>query len=108
MKKIAVFVCLIVFLVGILSSYAKTKDQSAMFTGSHLNGIYMAKSPDTASDSYIQGVIDGVGKTSPGKLAEIYPGYNRGDVVNAVRDYYRNNPSKIKRPVVDVLLSGAR
>ncbi|MFH1552250.1 MAG: hypothetical protein ABID83_01235 [Candidatus Omnitrophota bacterium] len=104
MKKISILVMVAVLFFGSPSLHAQ--DQKHMFTGSLLNGHYITEAPDTPADSFIQGVIDGIGKMAPGQLSKIYPGYNRGDVVQAVKAYYRDNPAEKNRPVADVLLSG--
>ena len=107
MKRIIVFVAIIVLLAGSAGLYAQD-DQSHKFTNGLLNGRYLVEISEPEADSFVQGVIDGVGRMAPGMLSRTYPGMDRGGVVAAVKAYYSNNPGKLHRPVAEVLLAGCK
>lgn len=102
--------CSVILALGLAASagFAQEDPHKELFTGKFLNGRFLSGLSDDASTVFVQGMIDGVGKMSPGTLSGIYPGRSREDVVMAVKNYYVSNPDKIDRPVADVLMTGAK
>jgi len=109
MKKIAVFV---VFLFIALSVSVSAQDYSALFTDGFLNGKavmdYIDRGDMNSIDKYIVGIIDCTNYLNPGLLRSLYPEYSRGIAIDMVVKYYKDNPSELDKPIVEVLLSGCK
>lgn len=96
----------VLFVAGI--SFANEDPHAALFTNKLFNGRFLAGLSDKEATIFIEGVIDGIGKSAPGTLSKIYPGSSREDVVSKVKRYYAGNMDKIARPVADVLAGGCQ
>ena len=57
---------------------------------------------------YMAGVLDHIEYAQPDLVERIYRGRDRGDMVKAVKEYFRDNPEKRERSVIEVILSGCK
>ncbi|MDP8234354.1 MAG: hypothetical protein P9M06_06105 [Candidatus Saelkia tenebricola] len=117
MRKIVSF--LLLASIFVLATFVSADEYDHMYTDSYLNGKTFDYETDTwegdewkyENDIYIYGAIDGLFWTNYQRMNSLYPDSShpkKDDIVEEVRRYYRNNPNKNDRPIVDALLNGCR
>jgi hypothetical protein len=58
--------------------------------------------------SYILGAVDSARRLVPEKMEALYPGKDSAGIKEAVIDYLDKNPKEAEKPVIEVILAGAR
>ncbi|MCX5715442.1 MAG: hypothetical protein NTV07_00975 [Candidatus Omnitrophica bacterium] len=118
MKKYSLAIISIVFIL--VASYVYCEEENPRITNGYYNGRYVMRIYEETNktrsqtielmvNDYILGLIDGMRSGGPNnKASELYPNCTNGDVIDAVKLYYKNNPTQRNRPVVDVLMSGCK
>jgi len=92
----------------------RKKPQTRWFTNGQPNGLfvienyYSSKQGYNMVGDYITGVIDCAFTIDRQKMKKLYPEHRRVDVLDKVIAFYKNNPDEVKKPVVDVVLSGCK
>jgi len=105
MKKL-ILCALIIFVAFSSVGYADEYDY--LKTDGVLNGKALLEQPPTTASAYVLGLMDGISSTNPGFWTRVYPNMTNGDIVSAVKKYYKNNPRQRHRSIIDVVLSGAK
>ena len=112
MNKAAVSLAALFVLAAAVSWAADT--DADIKTNGYLNGRAIIQFMDGDDNGkyfatqFISGALEGMSAINGSRIREIYSGVRREDVIVAVIGYYRNNPAKRYRPVVDVILSGCK
>jgi len=113
MRKVAIFVTLmLVFTVACVSADQKTEDElffEAMHTGGLRNGIFLQQeSPmfTVRQIEYINGIREAFANLGLSVFEQKYPDYTTGEILDELRNYYKDNPGMENRPVIEVALSG--
>jgi hypothetical protein len=115
MKKVCIALCCAALLLSSLSAGYCEVDT---ITDGQQNGRYIILLTESKENfkgysiamNYCIGLIDAI-KVMRGQemLSELYgPRTTTGEIFEAVRLYYQNNPTQRNRSVIDVLLSGAK
>ncbi len=72
------------------------------------NGHFVTESSELEVFCYTLGIIECAYKLKPFEMAELYSDTSKSGIIRSVKDYYKNNPSEIDRPVIDVVLAGCK
>ena len=59
-------------------------------------------------EQYAYGCIDTLFYLNPGQMAMLYTKGTRKDIADQLKMYYKNNPDKRFRPIIEVLMTGCR
>ena len=108
MKKIAL---VFIFISLVVTQCALSYEANDYFTDQMLNGrafIDEDQNKTNMAFDYTNGCIDTLLYTNSEKILEHYPNIGKGDIINAVKLYYQNNPDQNHIPILKVLLSGAK
>lgn len=106
MKKFALAVLMIVFMTVASGAWAGGYDY--LFTDSLVNGMGFSDSnPTTVADTecYTYGCMDALFCVHNEAMCAMYPHTTKKDILDAVKLYYKNNPEKRDRPVLQVLMA---
>lgn len=112
MKTFVLIILIIVFMTTAPFTYAQTEEEIAsaftemMYNGRvfHINNENIKK----YGEQYTYGCIDTLFYLNPGQMALLYPKGTRRDMTEQLKTYYKNNPDKRSRPIIEVLMTGCR
>ena len=112
MKYFTVVVLLALLMLGAPCAHSQTEEEIASaFTDMMYNGrVFYINNENIAKygEQYAYGCIDTLFYLNPGQMALIYPKGTRRDITAQLKDYYKNNPDKRARPIIEVLMTGCR
>ena len=112
MKAYISLVCIIVIIAAGSCAYAQTDQEIASaFTEMMYNGrvFYINnENIEKHGEQYTYGCIDTLFYLNPGQMAILYPKGTRKDMTDQLKVYYKNNPDKRSRPIIEVLMTGCR
>ena len=112
MKQHIPFLCVIVILAVASCAYAQTDQEIASaFTEMMYNGrvFYINnENIEKYGEQYTYGCIDTLFYLNPGQMAILYPKGTRKDMTDRLKAYYRDNPDKRARPIIEVLMTGCK
>ena len=100
MKKLIIVV---VVLLMATSVYAEPNQ----LTDGRANGRFFDLSKEYA-EPFTMGCVETLLCLEGKRMLKMYPNTTCQEIVDAVVVYYRNNPTKKYRPIVEVLLSGCK
>lgn len=112
MKKFIVLLSVIIMMAAFSPAYAQTDQEIASaFTDMMYNGqVFYLKNENIAKygEQYTYGCLDTLFYLNPGQMAILYPKGTRRDMTEQVKAYYRDNPDKRSRPIIEVIMTGCK
>ncbi len=99
------------------NGYGADVDSHLWDAQGHYNGRFIVESmiekkggdiSEQIAGTYIYGVLDTIRVLAPDFFASTYANTTKGDIVDAVKLYYKNNPTQRHRSVIDVMMSGCK
>lgn len=112
MKPVILFVLVIIFVTAAFCAYGQTEEEIASaFTDMMYNGrVFYINNENIAKygEQYAYGCIDTLFYLNPGQMALLYPKGTRKEMAEQLKAYYKNNPDKRSRPIIEALMAGCR
>lgn len=110
MKKIIILI-LVVLLFSISNVFsADDSSVSSSITDGYCNGMFLYDKNIDANykDGYLLGVLNALEYINLDHIRAIYPNATTAEIMDAIKLYYKQNPLKKDRPIVEVILSGCQ
>ena len=112
MKVIISLFCVVVIMAAVFPVYAQTdREIASAFTEMMYNGqVFYLNNENIAKygEQYTYGCLDTLFYLNPGQMAILYPKGTRRDMTEQLKAYYKENPDKRFRPIIEVLMTGCK